>query len=114
MADPLMLAMRQSGIIETSHPQNQIKMSTVLLPKRIIRASRSGQRHFLSSSVDKKINRNNSGSSINPKNYELINPVLRRIFAGTFPTGVAFNLQVILETFSPIHEREKVLTDDCF
>ena len=95
MADPLMLAMRQSGIIDSSQSvkQKQIKMSTVLIPKRTIKTSRSRQIERLSSGVGKKINRNTSGSTIKPENYDLIDPVLRRIFAGTFHTA-SFNVQV--------------------
>ena len=99
------MAMRQSGIIDSSQPvkQKQIKMSTVLIPKRTIKTSRRRlpstdntllQVERLSSGVGKKINRNTSGSTIKPENYDLIDPVLRRIFAGTFHTATSFNVQV--------------------
>ena len=122
MVDPLMEAMAQSGIIEshiTPTPVTQIpiKMSTVLLPKRIISRSASLKRSYLtvkselpskgvntyfqaeslSSSKRVKLN-NNEGpvkpySQLKPANYELRAPVLRHIFSGTFHSA-AFNVQV--------------------
>ena len=122
MVDPLMEAMAQSGIIEshiTPTPVTQIpiKMSTVLLPKRIISRSASLKRSYLtvkselpskgvntyfqaeSLSSGKRVKLNNNEgpvkpySQLKPANYELRAPVLRHIFSGTFHSA-AFNVQV--------------------
>ena len=127
MVDPLMEAMTQSGIIDGKTREDNtvtpaVKMSTIVLPKRLLLSSRSThsswlknfkagtsskrdntylQSERLSSGVQKKVKLNNnegsvtsSSSQFKPANYELRSPVLRRIFAGTFHTGTTFNVQV--------------------
>ena len=109
MVDPLMEAMTQSGIIDGNvtedNPLNNLKKSTLVLPKRFLEASRSGHSSWfrVKSEIPSKrlrVERMNegpvktSGSQIKPADYELRAPVLRHILAGTFYTATAFNLQV--------------------
>ena len=131
MKDPLMLAMSQSGIIANNIIENQkeqilpvkpIKMSSVVLPKRIIKVpSNASQRLQLRPlSVVKAENegpqtiirlKRPSSSSLgnlegnskklkplmnnnNLAEFGLKGPVLSQIFRGTFDTSVSFNVQV--------------------
>ena len=125
-----MLAMSESGIIENKSPgSHQIpvkptKMSTVVLPQRIIQASAKvvpqriqlrGKRNEESGVSPAFIRLKRPGSGLpgdlegNPKKlkpttnnnpptpaeFGLTEPVLSQIFRGTFDTSVAFNVQVM-------------------
>ena len=137
MSDPLMLAMSQSGIIETEFPDSHqivpvkpVKMSTVVLPKRvlqgltnvnpqrimltgkwkeesgvsptIIRLKRPGPGELQGNPKRLKVTMNNNQHTpaeyglMEPRSFGMMEPVLSRIFGGTFDTSAAFNVQVCL------------------